>query len=137
MISKIILLLIILFVLNYMTSNKLLGYLKDKIQLLTNINNNTIQLLDYETSINILSFFKLYFKNKNIVIMNKLYYIQNNNNKYFYNIIINNNNNLHNVNFIIDNDNKIKITNMYQLYINDNNNNNDDDDIPSIISLSD
>ena len=153
MIQKIILLLFILFLINYLTDNKLINYLKNKtnyckkkcLLIYQSLNKSLdIKILDNETIINLIIFFKQYFKSNNIIIMNKLYYIENNNIKYFHNIILNNNNELYNIDFVINNNNII-INNIYNLSINntiDNNNNDngyndDNDDIPSIISISD
>jgi len=137
MIYKIILLLIILFIINYLTDNKMIDYLKDKINYCKNklLNKSLeIQILDNESIIKLIIFFKQYFKSNNIIIMNKLYYIENNNIKFFYNIVLNNNNDLYNIDFIINNNN-YAINNIYKLSIN-NYENEDNDDIPSIISLS-
>jgi hypothetical protein len=136
MIQKIILLLFILFLINYFTENKIINIIKNKIY-----SSSNIKLLNDNTIYNIILFFKQYFKSNDIIIMNKLYYVENDNKKYFYNIILNNNNNLYNIDFVLFND-KINISNIYQLPLNNTNqlstnNTYDDDDIPSIISLSD
>ena len=143
-IYKIIILLIILFIINNLTENKILNIMKSYISKIINNKscNHDIHLLS-DIEIPIINTHLNKILNNNIIIMNKLYYINIHNNKYFYNIVINNNNELYNIDFSLINNN-IKILNINKLELNNNNlfiNNNENnesysDNIPSIISIT-